>query len=450
MLMPDKKTAAINVAGDNVIAVVDVASSQIMRKVPTGKFPCDPAGMSMVDQLPGARVIHGHGVLGPFGGVRVAAIRRVKWRSHGNLPVGTLRMIWLDATSTTAMTLSPATLIAAVFLSGMSISEWPVLVPGTRNRPGYGDVLRIDTNRLQFVVGKSYVQDEPTVGLLRDATGGGSSYQRACPAPGALVRALRDVGSVRGQPHRRHLTLALPPLIGSSGVYPLKEELLRALLWVLVAGSWATRSGLGRRGPEARGEPRVGARDRPRRLHIDGRRGADHRLEHAGGERFRLAPGGGNGLPLEEVIIPRQLRASHREGLRRFLRTGERLDGRRAAEVQALRRDGREFPVEISISALRGEGEEGDYVFNAFIRDISAAARATRLCARRRSASAAPSTMRVSGWRWSARTANGSERTKRSPTSPGIRCRSSPRWASADITHHDGDLGAVDRGLRSR
>ena len=41
MLMPDKKTAAINVAGDNVIAVIDVASGQIVRKVPTGKFPCD-------------------------------------------------------------------------------------------------------------------------------------------------------------------------------------------------------------------------------------------------------------------------------------------------------------------------------------------------------------------------------------------------------------------------
>jgi DNA-binding beta-propeller fold protein YncE len=41
MLLPDKKTAAINVAGDNMIAVIDVASSQIVRKVPTGKFPCD-------------------------------------------------------------------------------------------------------------------------------------------------------------------------------------------------------------------------------------------------------------------------------------------------------------------------------------------------------------------------------------------------------------------------
>ncbi len=41
MLLPDKKTAAINVAGDNMIAVIDVASSEIIRKVPTGKFPCD-------------------------------------------------------------------------------------------------------------------------------------------------------------------------------------------------------------------------------------------------------------------------------------------------------------------------------------------------------------------------------------------------------------------------
>jgi DNA-binding beta-propeller fold protein YncE len=42
MLLPDnKKMAAINVAGDDVIALIDVGSSQIIRKVPTGKFPCD-------------------------------------------------------------------------------------------------------------------------------------------------------------------------------------------------------------------------------------------------------------------------------------------------------------------------------------------------------------------------------------------------------------------------
>ncbi len=41
MLLPDKKKAAINVAGDNVVAVLDIASGQVERKVPTGKFPCD-------------------------------------------------------------------------------------------------------------------------------------------------------------------------------------------------------------------------------------------------------------------------------------------------------------------------------------------------------------------------------------------------------------------------
>src|SRR5205807_1578219 len=41
MLMPVKTTADINVAGDNVIGVIDVATDQITRKVPTGKFPCD-------------------------------------------------------------------------------------------------------------------------------------------------------------------------------------------------------------------------------------------------------------------------------------------------------------------------------------------------------------------------------------------------------------------------
>jgi DNA-binding beta-propeller fold protein YncE len=41
MLLPDRKTAAINVAGDNVIAVIDVASGQIKQKLSVGSFPCD-------------------------------------------------------------------------------------------------------------------------------------------------------------------------------------------------------------------------------------------------------------------------------------------------------------------------------------------------------------------------------------------------------------------------
>ena len=40
-LSPDRRTVMVNVAGDNVIAVVDRETLSIVRKVPTGAFPCD-------------------------------------------------------------------------------------------------------------------------------------------------------------------------------------------------------------------------------------------------------------------------------------------------------------------------------------------------------------------------------------------------------------------------
>jgi hypothetical protein len=39
MLTPDRKTAWINIAGDNLLAVLDVASGQVIDQVKTGKFP---------------------------------------------------------------------------------------------------------------------------------------------------------------------------------------------------------------------------------------------------------------------------------------------------------------------------------------------------------------------------------------------------------------------------
>ena len=59
------------------------------------------------------------------------------------------------------------------------------------------------------------------------------------------------------------------------------------------------------------------------------------------------------GKPLVEVIIPLQLRAAHKAGLQRYLMTGQpKILGQRL-ELMALHRDGHEFPVEITISALR-------------------------------------------------------------------------------------------------
>ncbi len=74
------------------------------------------------------------------------------------------------------------------------------------------------------------------------------------------------------------------------------------------------------------------------------------------------------GRPLEDVLIPPDLRAAHRRGLDHFLATGEGPVLGQRLELRALHRDGRDIPVELVIWALR----EGDgWNFNAFLRDIS-------------------------------------------------------------------------------
>ena len=79
------------------------------------------------------------------------------------------------------------------------------------------------------------------------------------------------------------------------------------------------------------------------------------------------------GRVLSETIIPPQFREAHTRGLARFLATGEGPVLNRVLEVPALRRDGREFPAEISIAPVR-LGEQ--YLFAAFIRDVTERKRA--------------------------------------------------------------------------
>jgi sigma-B regulation protein RsbU (phosphoserine phosphatase) len=74
------------------------------------------------------------------------------------------------------------------------------------------------------------------------------------------------------------------------------------------------------------------------------------------------------GSVLADTIIPERYRDAHWEGLRRFLQTGEAPLINRRIELSALHRDGREFPIEMTISALpAGNG----WSFHAFIADIS-------------------------------------------------------------------------------
>ena len=74
------------------------------------------------------------------------------------------------------------------------------------------------------------------------------------------------------------------------------------------------------------------------------------------------------GQRLHDTIIPTQHRQAHRRGLARFLATGEARILNRRLEMTARRRNGDEFPVEMSISSVK---KGGSYEFNAFIADTS-------------------------------------------------------------------------------
>ena len=74
------------------------------------------------------------------------------------------------------------------------------------------------------------------------------------------------------------------------------------------------------------------------------------------------------GQPVEDLILPERNRQAHRDGLARFLATGEERLMSRHVEMTAMRRDLVEFPVDMSLSAL----QQGDSCeFHAFIADIS-------------------------------------------------------------------------------
>jgi PAS domain S-box-containing protein len=74
------------------------------------------------------------------------------------------------------------------------------------------------------------------------------------------------------------------------------------------------------------------------------------------------------GRSLDELIIPELMRDTHKAGLQRFLRTGHRKILGRRLELDALRRDGKEIKVELSITGLR---RRDGVVFNGFVRDLT-------------------------------------------------------------------------------
>lgn len=73
------------------------------------------------------------------------------------------------------------------------------------------------------------------------------------------------------------------------------------------------------------------------------------------------------GRPLT-ILMPERYRAAHRTGMERFAARGEVRVAGRTFEVEGLRRDGGEFPMELSIGHADVGGE---HAFTAIVRDMS-------------------------------------------------------------------------------
>ncbi len=79
------------------------------------------------------------------------------------------------------------------------------------------------------------------------------------------------------------------------------------------------------------------------------------------------------GRPLVERIIPPSLREAHCRGFAHYLATGDGPVLGKRIEMSALRADGTEFPVELSIICI---AEDGPPTFTGFIRDLTEKRRA--------------------------------------------------------------------------
>jgi PAS domain S-box-containing protein len=73
------------------------------------------------------------------------------------------------------------------------------------------------------------------------------------------------------------------------------------------------------------------------------------------------------GQPMDELIIPPSLRSRHREALARYLATGTGSVVGRRVELTGMRRDGSEFPVELSLTSI----STSQPMFTAYLRDLT-------------------------------------------------------------------------------
>jgi PAS domain S-box-containing protein len=74
------------------------------------------------------------------------------------------------------------------------------------------------------------------------------------------------------------------------------------------------------------------------------------------------------GAVLGDLIVPPALRERHRQGMARYLATGQGVVIGKRVELTALRADGTEFPVELAITRIPDDGPPS---FTGYLRDIT-------------------------------------------------------------------------------
>lgn len=89
---------------------------------------------------------------------------------------------------------------------------------------------------------------------------------------------------------------------------------------------------------------------------------------HQAASMFGWNEGEAIGRPLHNLIIPERLRDAHLQGIQRYRPGTSAPVVNKRFETQALRRDGSEFPIELTVSSI--ELQDGS-AFCAFIRDIT-------------------------------------------------------------------------------
>ncbi len=208
------------------------------------------------------------------------------------------------------------------------------------------------------------------IALVRDATGGADSDLTALVLlPILWLCFYGTLAQIAVLLTATALTLFLPAVIQGEPLYPMGEALVACGLWLAIGVGIAVVS---RRLTSDVRRLAQGYRVTLDAAHVafvamgaDGRvvewnRAAESML---GWSRSEIV-----GAELAEVIVPRRLRAAHRQGLRRFLMTGERTIIGTRQEMPGLHRDGHEVTLEVSLSA---EQTSEGWSFTAFMQDVS-------------------------------------------------------------------------------